>query len=102
MALVIAAILWMGDIAIIQLFTNQAALTAHAQAHWLWACLLAPVSFMAFQLDGIFVGATRSQDMRNAMIVSAGCLGIVLLPLAPRSLQGLLAAFVGYLGFILN
>ena len=98
MALVIAAILWMGDIVIIQLFTNQAALTAHAQAHWLWACLLAPVSFMAFQLDGIFVGATRGQDMRNAMIFSAGGLGIALLLLAPWSLQGLLAAFVGYLG----
>ena len=98
MALVIAAILWMGDIVIIQLFTNQAALTAHAQAHWLWACLLAPVSFMAFQLDGIFVGATRGQDMRNAMIFSAGGLGIALLLLAPWGLQGLLAAFVGYLG----
>ncbi len=98
MALVIAAILWMGDIVIIQLFTNQAALTAHAQAHWLWACLLAPVSFMAFQLDGIFVGATRGQDMRNAMIFSAGALGLALLLLAPWGLQGLLAAFVGYLG----
>ena len=98
MALIIAAVLWMGDIVIIQLFTNQAALTAHAQAHWLWACLLAPVSFMAFQLDGIFVGATRGQDMRNAMIFSAGGLGIALLLLAPWSLQGLLAAFVGYLG----
>ena len=98
MALVIAAILWMGDIVIIQLFTNQAALTAHAQAHWLWACLLAPASFMAFQLDGIFVGATRGQDMRNAMIFSAGGLGLALLLLAPWGLQGLLAAFVGYLG----
>ena len=98
MALVIAAVLWMGDIMIIQLFTNQAALTAHAQAHWLWACLLAPVSFMAFQLDGIFVGATRGQDMRNAMIFSAGALGLALLLLAPWGLQGLLAAFVSYLG----
>ena len=99
MALVIAALLWMGDIVIIQLFTNQAALTAHAQAHWLlWAYLLAPVSFMTFQLDGIFVGATRGQDMRNAMIFSAGGLGVALLLLAPWNLQGLLAAFVGYLG----
>ena len=98
MALVIAAILWMGDIVIIRLFTNQAALTAQAQAHWLWACLLPPVSFMAFQLDGIFVEATLGQDMRNAIIVSAGGLGIALLLLAPWSLQGLLAAFVGYLG----
>ena len=98
MALGIAAILWLGDAVIIGLFTTQAALIAHAQTHWVWACLLAPASFMAFQLDGIFVGATRGQDMRNAMIFSAGGLGIALLLLAPWGLQGLLAAFVGYLG----
>ncbi|MEK9709846.1 MAG: MATE family efflux transporter [Alphaproteobacteria bacterium] len=98
MALGIATILWLGDTVIIRLFTTQAALTAHAQTHWVWACLLAPASFMAFQLDGIFVGATRGQDMRNAMIFSAGGLGIALLLLAPWGLQGLLAAFVGYLG----
>ena len=98
MALGIAAILWLGDTVIIRLFTTQAALIAHAQTHWVWACLLAPASFMAFQLDGIFVGATRGQDMRNAMIFSAGGLGIALLLLAPWGLQGLLAAFVGYLG----
>ncbi len=98
MALGIAAILWLGDTLIIRLFTTQAALIAHAQTHWVWACLLAPASFMAFQLDGIFVGATRGQDMRNAMIFSAGGLGIALLLLAPWGLQGLLAAFVGYLG----
>ena len=98
MALGIVAILWLGDTMIIRLFTTQEALIAHAQAHWVWACLLAPASFMAFQLDGIFVGATRGQDMRNAMIFSAGGLGIALLLLAPWGLQGLLAAFVGYLG----
>ena len=98
MALGIAAILWLGDTMIIRLFTTQSALIAHAQTHWVWACLLAPASFMAFQLDGIFVGATRGQDMRNAMIFSAGGLGIALLLLAPWGLQGLLAAFVGYLG----
>ena len=98
MALGIAAILWLGDTVIIRLFTTQSALIAHAQTHWVWACLLAPASFMAFQLDGIFVGATRGQDMRNAMIFSAGGLGIALLLLAPWGLQGLLAAFVGYLG----
>lgn len=98
MALVITTISWIGDMMIIRLFTNQTALTTHAKAHWLWACLPAPASFMAYQLDGIFVGATRGQDMRNPMIFSAGGLVIALLLLAPWSLQGLLAAFVGYLG----
>ena len=98
MALVTATKLWMGDMLIIRLFTDQVALTAHAKAHWLWACLLAPASFMAFQLDGIFVGATRGRDMRNATIFSAGGLGVALLLLASWGLQGLTAAFIGYLG----
>ena len=98
LALSIAAILWLGDTVILGLFTTQAALIAHAHNHWLWACLLAPASFLAFQLDGIFVGATRGQDMRNAMVFSAIGLGLALLLLNPLGLHGLLAAFVGYLG----
>ena len=98
LALVIAAVLWIGDTVILRFFTTQAALTAYAQGHWLWACLLAPASFLAFQLDGIFVGATRGQDMRNAMIISASGLGLALILLEPWGLHGLLAAFVGYLG----
>ena len=53
---------------------------------------------LAFQLDGIFVGATRGQDMRNAMIISAIGLGLALILLEPLGLHGLLAAFIGYLG----
>jgi MATE family multidrug resistance protein len=98
LALIIAAILWLGDTVIIRLFTTQVALIAYAQNHWLWACLMAPASFLAFQLDGIFVGATLGQDMRNAMIISASGLGFALLLLEPWGLHGLLAAFVGYLG----
>lgn len=98
LALVIAAILWFGDTIILRLFTTQTALIAHAHAHWLWACLLAPASFLAFQLDGIFVGATRGQEMRNAMIVSASGLTVALLFSDAWGLHGLLAAFIGYLG----
>ena len=70
----------------------------HAQNYWLWARLLAPASFLAFQLDGIFIGATRARDMRNAMIISACGLGGALLMLDPWGLHGLFAAFIGFLG----
>ena len=98
LALIISAIVWLGDTVILRLFTTQAALIAHAQSHWLRACLLAPASFLAFQLDGIFVGATRGQDMRNAMIISASGLSFALLLFDPWGLHGLLATFIGYLG----
>ena len=57
-----------------------------------------PRAFLAFQLDGIFVGATRGQEMRNAMIVSASGLTVALLFSDAWGLHGLLAAFIGYLG----
>jgi MATE family multidrug resistance protein len=35
-----------------------------------WAILSPIVSVWCYQLDGIFIGATRTQEMRNAMIIS--------------------------------
>ncbi len=37
----------------------------------------------AWMLDGIFIGATRTRDMRNMMIVSLAVYGAVLVPLVP-------------------
>lgn len=45
--------------------------------------LVPVVAFASFILDGIFIGATRTADMRNMMIVSAliyGCAAVLLLP----------------------
>ncbi len=36
-----------------------------------WAALASAAGFAAYQLDGIFIGATASADMRNAMLVTA-------------------------------
>ena len=35
-----------------------------------WVIISPIVSVWAFQLDGIFIGATRAKDMRNAMLIS--------------------------------
>jgi MATE family multidrug resistance protein len=35
-----------------------------------WAALYVLLSFAAFQLDGIFIGATRTREMRNASFFS--------------------------------
>ncbi len=41
-----------------------------ARQHVHWAGIYIFFSFAAFQLDGLFIGATRSREMRNAMILS--------------------------------
>jgi MATE family multidrug resistance protein len=36
----------------------------------IWVVVSPVVSVWSFQLDGIFIGATRAADMRNGMIIS--------------------------------
>lgn len=49
--------------------------TAWQYLPWLWALPLAAV--WGFLLDGVFIGATRTRDMQNTMLASAG---LVFLP----------------------
>ena len=44
---------------------------AAARDYLPWAVVLPLISVWSFQLDGIFIGATRGPDMRNAMVLSA-------------------------------
>lgn len=62
-----------------------------------YAAVYIALSVGAFQLDGIFIGTTRTKAMRNASIASfAGFLGLSLI-LTPFYLNhGLWASFVGY------
>jgi MATE family multidrug resistance protein len=61
------------------------------------AALYVLLAFPAFQLDGIFIGATRTRDMRNASIIS---MAIFLLAWAPLTslfgVTGLWWAFIVY------
>ncbi|HTU58234.1 MAG TPA: MATE family efflux transporter, partial [Polyangiales bacterium] len=55
---------------IIRALTDLPAVQAAAQAQLPLAALYIALSVAAFQLDGIFIGATRTRDMRNASIAS--------------------------------
>src|SRR5690625_6306925 len=41
-----------------------------AENHAIYAGIYIVLSFVAFQLDGVFIGATRSKEMRNATVLS--------------------------------
>lgn len=56
---------------IIDLFTTVPEVRETARIYALWAALTPLAGVAAFQLDGIFIGATRAPEMRNAMIFSA-------------------------------
>lgn len=65
-----AMILFFGNF-IVALLTDIAAVRDAAAALVPLAALYVIVSFAAFQLDGIFIGASQTSQMRNASFVSA-------------------------------
>ena len=65
---------------LVRLFTNQEPIRAVAMRYLPWAIAMPFVSVWAFQLDGVFIGATRGRDLRNSMVVSfAGYLALALI-----------------------
>ena len=38
--------------------------------HAIWIILIPPIASFCYQLDGIFIGATQTKDMRNGMMIS--------------------------------
>lgn len=56
--------------AIIRLFTNIEDLRVFSSDYLIWIIASPLLSVWAYQLDGIFIGATRSAEMRNAMLIS--------------------------------
>ena len=97
-SIVIALLVLAGGPVFTGLMTTQADLAAMTLQHWHWVVLLAPVSFLAFQMDGIFVGAMCSRDMRNAMIMSTFSFLLLVLLFGRFGLNGILGAFTLYLG----
>lgn len=82
---------------VIARMTAHEAVRVAASAYIPYAAAYVLLSFVAFQLDGVFIGATRTRDMRNAGLVSlAVFLGAswVLIPVMANT--GLWIAFVVY------
>ena len=53
------------------------------------------ISLACYMLDGIFIGATATREMRNAMLASAALYGLVVVPFLPlMGNHGLWAAFM--------
>lgn len=82
-ALTFTIVYAVAGIAIIELMTDLANVRSAAADYLIWAIASPLVSVWSFQLDGIFVGATRTAEMRNGMLLSlAGLLiaGYALVP----------------------
>jgi MATE family multidrug resistance protein len=56
--------------AVVDLMTTSEPVRTAARSVLIWAALFPVAGTLAYQMDGVFIGATWSTDMRNAMLVS--------------------------------
>ncbi len=71
-ALLFSALLWFGGGTMIDFTTEDPAVRAAAREYLVWAAAIPIVGIWCYQLDGIFVGATGTAQMRDTAIISMG------------------------------
>jgi MATE family multidrug resistance protein len=82
---------------LIDLMTTAEGVRAEARSYLPWVVAAVLGGWASWMLDGIFIGATRTRDMRNMMAVSfAGYAVLVALLLPTLGNHGLWAALVGF------
>ena len=81
---------------LIDFLTLDAEVRASARVYLAWAAVLPVLSVWCYQLDGIFIGATRSTEMRNAALVSSGIFLALWWLFLPYGNHGLWAALTGF------
>lgn len=72
LGLMLATVLFLAGDLLIRLVTDIPAVITAAEAALPFTAGYIALSIAAFQLDGIFIGATRTREMRDAAIISAG------------------------------
>jgi MATE family multidrug resistance protein len=96
-AAALGALVFLAGPLVVTLLTDLGSVRDAALIHLPYASVYVVLSFAAFQLDGIFVGATRTRDMRNASVLSFAAFLVTSLWLVPRAgNRGLWIAFVLY------
>ena len=98
-ALFMSAGLWIGEDLILALMTSLTDVQMTVSELWLWCVLIPPMAFLAFQMDGVYVGAAASHYMRNGMFFSFLLFAGLVTLFTGSGLDGLMLAFIVYLLF---
>ena len=102
-AAVIVVVLWSAGDLFIDALTVDAAARAAARTYLPWAAFAPLLGVWAFQLDGVFIGATLSREMRNAMLPATAIFLLAWWLLTPFGNHGLWAAlWVSYVARIVT
>ncbi|SDB52680.1 MATE family efflux transporter [Bauldia litoralis] len=92
-------VFWIAGPAIIDAMTTNEAVRETARLYLPFAALTPLVGTLAFQMDGVFIGATWSADMRNMMLLSLALYVAIWWMLTPLlGVSGLWIALLVFLG----
>jgi len=83
LSVAVGAVFWLTGGSVIDAMTVNDAVRALARDYLVWAALAPVIGVACFQLDGIFIGATRTRDMRNMMLLSLAIYLLVWAALTP-------------------
>ena len=99
-AIVLALIVFAFSDAVIPLLTKDLQVQTIASNYKNYAVFYILFSFVAFQLDGVFIGVTKSKEMRNATILALiAFIGLGLILVHYYGNAGLWIAFIFYVVF---
>ncbi len=73
-----AIVYWVFGPLIIDLLTDIESVRVVAKEAVIWLVFLPVIGVWPYMLDGIFIGATRSADMRNGMIISLAIFAVAI------------------------
>lgn len=91
---------WAAGPALVDTMTGIDAVRAAARVYLPWAAVYPLVAVWCFQLDGIYIGATRTAEMRDGMALATAAFLALGYALAPRfGNHGLWAAFMAFAAF---
>jgi MATE family, multidrug efflux pump len=69
--------------AMIDIMTTASDVRDVAKTYLVWAAMTAVMGVLAFQMDGVFIGATWSRDMRNMMLASLALFFVLVFAIVP-------------------
>ena len=96
-AVILAGIILLGGNQAAQLLSSHEAVWYQVSLVLPWAALYVLLAVVAFQLDGVFIGTTRTREMRNASVFATVIfLPLSLLAIAIAGNHGLWLSFVAY------
>lgn len=84
---------------LVSLMTNHQEIILASRPYFIWLVLMPIISCLAFLWDGVFIGLTAGDKLRNAMILAA--LSFVIFYVALQPFCGIQALYIAYFAHLL-